>query len=77
MPSIRQSFLALYTFLDLTYIIFIALPYITATVYYYLVPIISPFIFAVLTPYLKAVYIILDFNKFYLETALKIQRLLI
>jgi len=71
-PSIRQSFLALYTFLDLTYIIFMALSHITATVYCYSVPVIGPFIFTALTPYLKAVYIILDFSKSYLKTALKI-----
>jgi len=37
----------------------------------------NPFIFNILTPYLRAVYIILNFNKFYQETALKTQRLLI
>jgi len=72
MPSIRQSFLALHTFLNLTYIIFIALPYIAAAVYYYFMPVISLFIFAALTLYLKAIYIILDFSESYLGTALKI-----
>jgi len=72
MPSIRQNFLALYTFLDPAYIIFMALPYIAATVYYYLVPVISLFIFAILTPYLGAVYTILNLSKSYLRTALKI-----
>jgi len=72
MPSIRQSFLALYTFLNPAYIIFIALPYITATVYYYFMLVISPFIFIILTPYLKTIYIILDLSKSYLGMALKI-----
>ena len=72
MPSICQSFLALYTFLDPAYIIFVALPYIAATVYYYLVPVIGPFILAILTPYLETTYIILNFNNPYLKTALKI-----
>jgi len=71
-PSIYQSFLALYIFLDLAYIILIALPHIAAMVYYYLMPIISLFILTILTPYLKAAYTILNFNKFYLKTALKI-----
>jgi len=71
-PSIRQSFLALYTFLDSAYIILIALPYITATVYCYSVPVIGLFIFTILTPYLGATYTILNFNKFYLGTVLKI-----
>ena len=71
-PNIRQSFLALYTFLDLTYIIFITLPYIAATVYYYLMLVTGLFIFIILTLYLKAIYIILNLNKFYLGIALKI-----
>jgi len=75
MPSIHQSFLALYTFPSLTYIIFLALSYRAATVYYYLVLIVDPFVFAALTPYLKAAYIILNLNKSCLGTALKIQRL--
>jgi len=68
----RQSFSALYIFLNPIYIIFITLPYIAAIIYYYLVPVTNPFIFTILTPYLGAIYIILDFNKFYLRTALKI-----
>ena len=76
-PNMRQSFLALYALLNPTYIIFVALSYITTIIYYYLMAIINPFIFTTLTPYLKTVYIILNLNKFYLGTALKIQRLLI
>jgi len=72
MPNMRQSFLTLYTFLDPIYIILIALPYIAATVYCYLVPIVGPFIFTVLTSYLKAIYTILNLNKFYLGMALEI-----
>jgi len=68
----RQSFLALYTFLDPAHIIFITLPHIIATVYYYFMPVTSPFVFAVLTPYLKAAYTILDFSESYLGIALKI-----
>jgi len=77
MPNMRQSLLALYTFLDLTYIIFIALPYIMATVYYYLVPVISLFNPTILTPYLKTICIILNFSKSYLGIVLKMQRPLI
>jgi len=72
MPSMRQSFLALYTFLDPAYIILVALPYIIATVYCYLVPVIGLFILTTLTPYLGAVYTILNLSKSYLGTALKI-----
>ena len=72
MPSMRQSFLALYTSLGPAYIVFIALPYRTAVLYYYLVPIIDLSIFNTPTPYLRAVYTILDFSKSYLRTVLKI-----
>ena len=72
MPSMRQSFLALYTSLGPAYIVFIALPYRMAVLCYYLVPIIDLSIFNAPTPYLGAVYIILNFSKFYLGTALKI-----
>jgi len=75
MPNMRQNFLALYTFLGLTYIIFIALPYKIAILYYYLMPVINPFIFNILTPYLKTMCITLDFNKSCLEMVLKIQLL--
>ena len=71
-PSMRQSFLALYTSLGLAYIVLIALPYRTAVLYYYLVPITDLSIFNAPTPYLRAVYTILDFSKSYLETVLKI-----
>ena len=71
-PSMRQSFLALYTSLGLAYIILIALPYRTAILYYYLVPITYLSIFNAPTPYLRAIYTILDFSKSYLGTALKI-----
>ena len=66
----RQSFLALYTFLDLAYIVLIALLY-RAAVVCYLVPVLGPFLNA-LTPYLGAVYTILDLSKSCLGTALKI-----
>ena len=72
MPSIRQSFLALYTFLDPAYIILIAFFYIAATIYYYSIQVIGPFIFITLTPYLRTIYTILNLSKFYLKTALKI-----
>ena len=71
-PSMRQSFLALYTSLGPAYIILIALPYKIVVLYYYLVPITDLSIFNAPTPYLRAVYTILDFSKFYLGTALKI-----
>ena len=71
MPSMRQSFLALYTSLSLAYIFFIALPYRTVVLYYYLVPIADLSIFNTLTPYLRAVYTILDFSEFCLGIALK------
>jgi len=70
--NIRQSFLALYTFLDPIYIIFMALPYIAAAVYYYLVLVTGPFILTALTPYLETIYTILDFSESCLRTALKI-----
>jgi len=70
--GMRQSFLALYTFLDLAYIILIALPY-RAVVVYYLAPVLGPFILNTLTPYLGAVYTILDLSQSYLGTALKMQ----
>ena len=70
-PSMRQSFLALYTSLGPAYIIFIVLPYRMAVLYYYLVPITDLSIFNTPTPYLRAVYTILDFSKSYLGTALK------
>jgi len=72
MPSIYQSFLALYTFLDLAYIVLIALPYIAAIVYYYSIPVTGLFILTILTPYLGTIYTVLDLSKSYLETALKI-----
>ena len=72
MPSIRQSFLALYTFLGWAYIAFIALPYRANAIYYYLIPVAGLFILNALTPYLGAIYTILDLSKSYLETALKI-----
>jgi len=70
--SIRQSSLALYTFLGPAYIVFIALPYRAAAVYYYLVPVIGPFILNILTLYLEAIYTILDLSKSYLRIVLKI-----
>jgi len=76
-PSMRQSFLVLYTFLSLTYITFLALPYRVAAVYCYLVLVASPFILNALMPYLETMCTILDLSKSYLGTALKIQRLLI
>ena len=75
-PSIRQSFLALYTSLGPAYIVLIALPYKTAILYYYLVPIADLSIFNALTPYLRAVCTILDLSKSYPGTALKTQPLL-
>jgi len=69
--GIRQSFLALYTFLDPTYIILIALPY-RAAIVYYLAPVLGLFILNILTPYLEAIYTILDLSESCLETALKI-----
>ena len=71
-PSIRQSFLALYTSLGPAYIIFIALPYRIVILYYYLVPITDLSIFNAPTPYLRAIYTILNLSKSYLGTALKI-----
>jgi len=70
-PSMRQSFLALYTSLGPAYIILIALPYKIAVLRCYLVPIIDLSIFNTLTPYLRAIYTILDLSKSYLGTALK------
>ena len=70
--NIRQSFLTLYTFLGLAYIIFIALPCKTAVFYYYSVAIVGQFVFNILIPCLKATYTTLDFNKSYLGTVLKI-----
>ena len=70
-PSIRQSFLALYTSLGLARIILIALPYKMAVLYYYLVPITDLSIFNALTPYLRAVYTVLNLSKSYPGTALK------
>ena len=72
MPSIRQSFLALYTSLGPAYIILIALPYRMVVLYYYLVPITDLFVFNTPMPYLGAVYTILDLSKSYLGTVLKI-----
>ena len=71
-PSIRQSFLALYTSLGLAYIILIALPYRMAVLYCYLVPITDLSIFNIPTPYLRAVCTILGFSKSYLGIVLKI-----
>ena len=70
-PSIRQSFLALYTSLGPARIVLIALPYKTAVLYYYLVPITDLSIFNTLTPYLRAIYTILDLSESYLGIALK------
>jgi len=69
--GIRQSFLALYTFLDLAYIVLIALPY-RAAVVYYLAPVLGLFVLNTLTPYLGAIYTILDLGESYLGIALKI-----
>jgi len=74
-PSIHQSFLIFYTFLNPAHITLLALPYKAAAVYYYLMPVIGPFILNTLIPYLKAIYTILNLSKSYLGTALKIQRL--
>jgi len=76
MPSIHQSFLALYTSLGPAYIILIALPYRTAILYYYLVPITDLSIFNTPTPYLRAIYTILDLSKSYPGIVLKTQPLL-
>ena len=70
-PSMHQSSLVFYTFLGPVYIILIALPYRAAIVYYYLVLVVGLFIFNTLMPYLGAIYIILDLDESYLETALK------
>ena len=70
--NIRQSFLALYTFLGPIYITFIALPYKIIIFYCYLVSIADPSIFNILTPYLKVIYTTLDFNKSCLRMVLKI-----
>ena len=66
----RHSFFALYTFLNLAYIAFITPSYKIAVVHY-LLPVAGPFILNILTPCLGAMCIILDFNKFCQETALK------
>jgi len=58
-------------FLDLAYIVFIALPY-RAAVVYYLAPVLGLFVLNILTPYLGAVYTILDLSESYLGMALKI-----
>jgi len=72
MLNIRHSFFALYTFLNLTYIAFIAPSYKTAVIWYYLLLIISPFVFNILTLYLRAAYTILNFSESCQGTALKI-----
>jgi len=69
--GIRQSFLALYTFLDPAYIILIALPYRAAMVCY-LAPVLGLFVLNALTPYLGAMCTILDLSESYLGMALKI-----
>jgi len=73
----RQSFLVLYTFLSLAYIVFLALPYKVAAVYYYLVLVMGLFVLNALMPYLGAMCTVLDLGEFYLGMALKMQRLLI
>ena len=49
-----------------------ALPYRAAAVYYYLVLVVGLFILDVLMPYLGAIYIVLNLDESYPETALKI-----
>jgi len=71
MPSMRQSFLALYTSLGPAYIVLIALPYRTAVLHCYLVPVVDLSMFNALTPYLRAIYTASDLSKSYLEMALK------
>ena len=71
MPSMRQSFLVLYTFLSPAYITLLALPYRAAAVYCYLVPVAGLFILNTLMPYLGAVYTILDLSKSCLGIVLK------
>jgi hypothetical protein len=65
----RQSFLALYTFLGLVYIALTALPYRMAVLHYYLGPITVLSTFNILTPYLRAAYTALDLSESYLGTA--------
>jgi hypothetical protein len=75
-PSMRQSFLALYTSLGPAYIVLIALPYRTAVLHCYLVPIADLSVFNTLTPYLRAACTILDLGEYSLGTVLKMQPLL-
>ena len=64
MPSIYQSFLVLYAFLGLVYIILIAPPYRIVVAHYSLLGV-GLLILNILTPYLRAVYTILDISKLY------------
>ena len=72
----RYSFFTLYIFLNLVYIASIT-PSYKIIIIYYLLLVAGPFILNILTPYLGIIYTILNLNKFYQETVLKTQRLLI